>query len=55
MSADGDRQKAQLKLALTWNRSDIAESQILVDDHKISQEDLVDQLVEAVKTVRLVL
>jgi len=53
-NADVDhRQCAQLKLALAWNRSDIAKSNILVDDHKIPPKVLVEQLIEAVKLVSL--
>nr|CAB3267284.1 transient receptor potential cation channel subfamily M member 2-like [Phallusia mammillata] len=44
-----DNYEHQLKLALAWNRSDMADSHILTDDCKISQESLTEIFVTAVK------
>jgi len=49
------RQTGQFKLAPEWNGSELPESQILFEDHKIPPEYLLELLVKQVKTVSVTL
>ena len=44
----------QLRLALAWNQSSIADTQILTDSQKISSDVLVNIFLDAIKQVLLI-
>jgi len=47
------KKEVELKLALEWNRADIARTNILVGEHSIPKKFLVDTILRlAIETVR---